>query len=356
MRDGRRRPIGWLFYWAIVIAAFGFRIPAFGAPVPPQMGAETTTVADTVYLADGTGASGTLIITWPAFVTAEGTAVAAGATTVKLGANGALNVELAPNAGASPAGVYYTVVYQLGPGQVKSEYWVVPTASPAKLATVRSTPGSGLASQPVSMQSVNSALATKADNSSVVHLDGSETIGGTKTFASAPTVPAPLGTGSVVNKAYVDQAVANVGAGSYLSTAGGTVTGPITLSGNPSAPLQATPKQYVDAGFSGKADLLAGLVPASELGAGTATAGSCLLGNGTSAGTWGACGGGGGSGNVSTAPVASQNVVQPAGTQFSINNLANVRHVTSSWNWLQTVMKIPGLCRFLLERQCHRVA
>jgi soluble cytochrome b562 len=39
---------------------------------------------------------------------------------------------------------------------------------------------------------------------------------------------------------------------------------------------------------------------------------------------------------MSTAPVASQNVVQPAGTQFSTNNLANARYVTSSWNWLQT--------------------
>lgn len=32
-----------------------------------------------------------------------------------------------------------------------------------------------------------------------------------------------------------------------LELSGGTVTGPITLPGNPSAPLQAAPKQYVDA-------------------------------------------------------------------------------------------------------------
>ena len=337
MLDGRRRPLGWLFYWAaMVIAVLGIGSQSLGAPVPPQSGAATTTVSDTVYLADGTAASGDLIITWPSFVTADGTAVAAGATSVKLGTNGALNIALVPNAGASPAGVYYTVVYQLGPGQVKTEYWMVPTTSPARLATVRATPGSGVAAQPVSMQYVNSALATKADDSSVVHLNGSETIGGAKTFASAPNVPAPSGTGSVVNKAYVDQAVANVGAGSYLATAGGTMTGPITLPGNPTAPLQAAPKQYVDAGFSGKADLIAGLVPASELGAGTATAGACLLGSGTAAATWGACGGGGGAGNVSTTPAASQNVVQPAGTQFSTNNLANARYVTGSWNWLQT--------------------
>src|SRR5205814_1419769 len=84
-----------------------------------------------------------------AFVTAEGTAVAPGSSSVKLGSNGALSVALAPNTGAMPAGVYYTVVYQLGPGQVKSEYWVVPTTSPANLAAVRTTPGSGLPAQPL---------------------------------------------------------------------------------------------------------------------------------------------------------------------------------------------------------------
>ncbi len=335
----RRRLLGRLFYLGIIgVSVFGFWLSRFAAAADSQSGTgtATTTVSDTVYLADGTPASGTLIISWPSFVTSGGTAVAAGSTSVRVGANGALSVALVPNAGATPAGVYYTVVYQLGPGQVKTEYWVVPTSSPASLALVRTTPGSGLAAQPVSMQYVNSQLATKADESSVVHLNGSETIGGVKTFASAPNVPAPATAGQIANKAYVDQSVANVGAGSYLSTSGGTVTGPITLPGNPSAPLQAAPKQYVDIGFSGKADLIAGLVPASELGAGTPTAGSCLVGNGTSAGTWGACGGGGGSGNVSTTPAASQNVVQPAGTQFSTNNLANARYVTSSWNWVQT--------------------
>lgn len=233
MRDARRRPMGWLFYWTLVLsAAIGFGLPAFGAGAPPQSGAGTTTVSDTVYLADGTPASGNLIISWPAFVTAGGTAVAAGTTNATLGASGALDIELVPNAGATPAGVYYSVVYQLGPGQVKTEYWVVPTSSPARLATVRMTPGSGLAAQPVSIQYVNSALATKADDSSVVHLNGSETISGSKTFASAPSVPAPSSAGQIANKAYVDQAVSNVGAGSYLSTAGGTMTGPITLPGD----------------------------------------------------------------------------------------------------------------------------
>jgi trimeric autotransporter adhesin len=37
-----------------------------------------TTVNDIVYRADGNPASGTLLISWPAFVTADGHAVAAG--------------------------------------------------------------------------------------------------------------------------------------------------------------------------------------------------------------------------------------------------------------------------------------
>ena len=294
MLDSGRRPMGRLFYWAIaIVAASGLWISAAGSP---QSGIGTTTITDTVYMADGTAASGNVIITWPAFVSASGAAVAAGETSVALGANGALSVALVPNAGATPAGVYYTVVYQLGPGQVKTEFWVVPATSPANLATVRTTPGTGLAGQPVSMQYVNSELANKADDSAVVHLSGAETISGTKTFASSPSVPAPTNSTDIATKAYVDQSVTNSGSGSYLSTAGGTLTGPLTLPGNPSAPLQASPKQYVDLGLSGKADLIAGLVPARELGTGTATAGTCLLGNGT----WGACGGGGGNGNATS--------------------------------------------------------
>ena len=84
---------------------------------------------------------------------------------------------------------------------------MVPTTSPANLAAVRTTPGAGWAGQPVSMQYVNAEFATKS---------------------------------------YVDQSVANVGSGNFLPTAGGSMTGPITLPGNPAAPMQAATKQYVD--------------------------------------------------------------------------------------------------------------
>ena len=329
MCNAYRRPVGRLCYWVLTLVMVG--ASAFGVDAVPA----TTTVSDTVHMADGSAAQGNLIITWPAFVTADGAAVAAGMTTAALGDGGALSIALVPNAGATPAGVYYTVVYQLGPGQVKTEYWVVPGTSPANLATVRTTPGSGLAAQPVSMQYVNSELATKANDTAVVHLNGSEVISGAKTFATSPSVPAPMGSSDIATKSYVDDSLANVGAGNYLPTAGGTMTGPITLPGDPASPLHATPKQYVDMGMSGKADVIAGVVPATELGTGPANAGACLVASGSSSASWSACGGGSGSGNVSTTPTGNQNVSQPAGTAFSTNNLANVRYVTAAWNWVQ---------------------
>jgi hypothetical protein len=225
-----RRPSGRIFYLvlSVVIAATGIRLHA-----SPQSGPALTSVIDTVYMADGSEAQGTLVITWPAFVSASGSAVAAGSLNVTLGSNGALNVALATNAGATPAGVYYTVVYQLQPSEVRTEYWVVPTSSPATLAQVRTTPGSGTAAQPVSIQYVNSVLAAKANDNAVVHLAETETVTGTKSFSTPPNVPTPVGTSDVTNKAYVDAAIANVGAGNYLPTAGGAMTGPLTLSASP---------------------------------------------------------------------------------------------------------------------------
>jgi len=330
MLDVGRRPLGRLCYWLLMAAVCGFEVSAYGATPVPQGGPATTTVADTVYMADGSTAQGNLIITWPAFLTASGAAVAAGTTNTALGTGGALSVALVSNAGATPTGMYYTAVYQVGPGEIRTEYWVVPTTSPANLAAVRTTPGAGVAAAPVSVEYVNSELATKANDSSVVHLAGTETISGTKTFATAPSVPTPTSTGQVANKAYVDASVSTVGGGVFLPTAGGTMTGPITLPANPASALQAATKQYVDVGIASKADLISGLVPANELGTGLATSGTCLLGNGT----WATCAGG--TGNLSASPTGSQAIAQPAGTEFSANNLANIRYVTSSWNWAQT--------------------
>src|SRR5438445_4726507 len=123
----------------------------------------TTTITDTVYRADGTPAAGTLLISWPTFSTASGQAVASGTKSVTLGTGGALSVALVPNAGAAPANTFYTVVYQLSDGTVKTEFWSVGTTSPSTIAAVRTTPGSGSsAAPPATKQYVDAAVATKA--------------------------------------------------------------------------------------------------------------------------------------------------------------------------------------------------
>ena len=69
--------------------------------------------------------------------------MAAGTTSVTLGAGGALSVQLAPNVGATPAGTFYTVVYQLNDGTAKTEYWAVPTTSPTTIAAGADDAGIG---------------------------------------------------------------------------------------------------------------------------------------------------------------------------------------------------------------------
>jgi hypothetical protein len=82
----------------------------------------TTTVQGTVYLANGQPGSGTLQLSWPAFTTSNSQAVAAGRTTVAIGADGFVSVNLAPNLGSSPAGLYYTAVYHMNDGTTSTEY------------------------------------------------------------------------------------------------------------------------------------------------------------------------------------------------------------------------------------------
>ena len=70
----------------------------------------TTHVSDIVYRADGSVASGVVLISWPGFTAADGTPVAGGTKSVALGNDGSLNVDLIPNVGAA---AYYTAVFQL---------------------------------------------------------------------------------------------------------------------------------------------------------------------------------------------------------------------------------------------------
>ena len=99
-------------------------------------GPTLTTVSGTVHRADGSAASGTVLISWPSFQTVEGDVVAAGNLAVTIGPLGAFSTQLAPNIGASPAGTYYVVVFQLDDGTVRTEYWAVPATSPTTIAAV----------------------------------------------------------------------------------------------------------------------------------------------------------------------------------------------------------------------------
>jgi hypothetical protein len=99
-----------------------------------------TTISDTVYSANGTPASGTVLVSWNSFMTAGGKSVPAGSTSATIGASGQLSIALTPNAGASPMGSYYTAIFHLSDGTTSREYWVVPATvaggGPATLAEI----------------------------------------------------------------------------------------------------------------------------------------------------------------------------------------------------------------------------
>ena len=154
------------------------------AVVALAQGISTTTVQGTVYLANGSPGSGTLQLSWPAFTTALARR-SLPARSPRLSARmDSVSVNLAPNLGSSPAGLYYTAIYHMSDGTTSTEYWVVPAAAQASIAQVRS-------------QVMPAAQAVQA-----------------------------------VSKAYVDQAIQSVAQGNLTST-GGQLTGPLYLTGDP---------------------------------------------------------------------------------------------------------------------------
>lgn len=103
----------------------------------PLLGA-TSTVADTLYRADGSLYSGRLTITYPTFVRADGRTIFAGSIRVTV-SSGKFSVALEPTSTSTPQ-FQYRVEYALTPSTTTVEYWTVPvSASPLELTAVRTT-------------------------------------------------------------------------------------------------------------------------------------------------------------------------------------------------------------------------
>ena len=184
-------------YWASLRFIFLCSLAIALAAMNRAQAVSTTTVQGTVYLANGQPGSGTLVVSWPAFTTAAGQTIAADSTTTTIAPDGFVSLNLAPNQGATPAGEYYTAVFYMSDGTVSTQYWVVPSAAQASLAQVQA-------------QVMPAAQAVQA-----------------------------------VSKAYVDQSIAELSQ-SQLTASGGTLSGPLYLNSDPTQPLQAATKHYVD--------------------------------------------------------------------------------------------------------------
>ena len=200
-----------------------------------------TTITDTVYYANGAKAQGTILISWPAFTTATQGVVAAGSLTVQLGPNGLFMSALAPTTGSTPAGVYYTVVYQLGDGSNKQEYWAVPATDKTTISAVRA--------KLVPTTTAAQFLTRDQADSFYIHTNDDQTVGGVKTFTQPPAVPDPQKPIDAVNKEYAD-------AGYVHLNDNQSVGGVKTFSSSPVVPDPKNPtdvanKEYVDANAGG---------------------------------------------------------------------------------------------------------
>lgn len=83
------RPNGRFFYGLVMVLVVGWSLIQACPVIAADAALATTHLSDTVYRADGNPASGTVLISWPAFTTAESKSVAAGSMSVTLGPEGA---------------------------------------------------------------------------------------------------------------------------------------------------------------------------------------------------------------------------------------------------------------------------
>jgi hypothetical protein len=94
-----------------------------------------TTIEDTLTYADGSLASGRLVVYWEGFTVAN--VQAAGGMLDYEIVDGRVSVSLYANAGAQPTGSYYNAKYELENGKVYVEQWIVPNLPMVNLGQVR---------------------------------------------------------------------------------------------------------------------------------------------------------------------------------------------------------------------------
>lgn len=100
-----------------------------------------TTIQDTLFNADGARYNGTLIIRWSTFDTENPGTIIQQSKTVQV-VNGNLLVQLAPNNTAQPPANLYNVFYHSDGNQQYTETWTIPpSATPLKVAQVRTGGG-----------------------------------------------------------------------------------------------------------------------------------------------------------------------------------------------------------------------
>jgi hypothetical protein len=217
------RPSGRLIFFALVT----FLIVT--GSVTAHADFTKTIVHDVMNRADGSPATGTLLISWPSFRTASNDLVAAGSATAQLGADGSFSVSLAPTDGATPAGVQYRVVLQLTGASPVVEYWVVPAVGQTGIHLASSGGGSSAARPPA------------ADPGQFI-LKAGDSMTGPLTLAGPPSGP-----NDAASKQYVDDSVAPSATKQYVDTSfASTASKAYVDSSIASAFNSAASKQYVD--------------------------------------------------------------------------------------------------------------
>lgn len=123
-----------------------------------------TRVSGIMYRADGVPAHGDLIITWPAFTTADQGAVQAGKKVVTLGAGGQIDVGLFPTVGAAPSDTLYRVVLKATDGTTAVEYWSVPAIPTTTVSAMRvNAPSISASSSAVLQTAISGKLGRQGD-------------------------------------------------------------------------------------------------------------------------------------------------------------------------------------------------